>query len=63
VLVETFASFRESNFPVHSAVSKEKQAGFEVPSAMVKKSSVFWDITLYSLENQPTFQRNMSLSF
>jgi hypothetical protein len=63
VLVEIFTQFRESNFAVHSVVSKEKQVGFEVPSAVVMKSSILWDITFCSLENQPTFQSNMSLSF
>jgi hypothetical protein len=35
----------------------------EVPTVVTKKSSMFWDITLYtqSHEIQMTFQRNISL--
>jgi hypothetical protein len=34
--------------------------GFEILTAMTMKSSVFWDVTLQSGENQLTFWRRLS---
>jgi hypothetical protein len=54
------AVFLENLLPLFPGYRND--VGFEVLAAMVMESTIFWDITLSSVESQPTFRKNISPS-
>jgi hypothetical protein len=56
-------SIKKSNINIGIITKKIKVLRFEVLTAVVIKSTIFWDIKPCSSLSQPTFRRNISPPF